>query len=62
MTTNLHRQTPPHAMTAMERRDEVAGLLALALVRLRTGASELDLGFSGHQRVHANPQAKEVDA
>lgn len=62
MTTKLIKHIPPAAMTAEQRREEFARLLTHALVRLRTGGPELSLGFSGHQRVHANPQAKEVDA
>jgi hypothetical protein len=58
------KQTPPEAMTPEQRRQEVAGLLANGLVRLRTAGvraaplhpaeSKFDLGFSGDQRVHAD--------
>lgn len=56
---------PPEQMTMEQRRQEVASLLALGLVRLRDavfarsaglpGESELELGFSGHQRLHSHP-------
>lgn len=62
MTTKPIQHIPPAAMSAAQRREEVARLLTHALVRLRTGGPGLTLGFSGHQRVHTNPQAKEVDA
>lgn len=58
-------QTPPERMTPDQRRAEIAGLLALGLVRLRERnapgsavgdpESGLDLGFSGDQRVHSDP-------
>jgi hypothetical protein len=64
------KHTPPEAMTPDQRRQEVAGLLANGLVRLRTAGlraaqphpleSEFDLGFSGDQRVHADPVNNEV--
>lgn len=64
------KHTPPEAMTPEQRRQEVAGLLANGLVRLRTAGvraatshpteSEFDLGFSGDQRVHADPVNNEV--
>jgi hypothetical protein len=64
------KHTPPEAMTPAQRRQEVAGLLANGLVRLRTAGirvaqqhpleSEFDLGFSGDQRVHADPVNNEV--
>lgn len=41
---------------------EIAGILAVAFLRLRQqtlsadfNESAVDLGFGGHQRVHANP-------
>ena len=56
---------PPERMTPEQRRHEIASLLANGLARLRfTGteqsatraeASEFELGFSGHQRVHTDP-------
>mgnify|MGYP001034761678 FL=1 len=58
------KHTPPEAMTPQQRRQEVAGLLANGLVRLRTASlsaataqpqeSQFDLGFTGDQRVHAD--------
>lgn len=48
-------------LTPEQRRAEVAGLLALALYRLRfgteptTSGSVEELGCSGEQSVHANP-------
>lgn len=58
------KHTPPEAMTPEQRRQEVAGLLANGLVRLRTASlraaprqtpkSEFDLGFTGNQRVHTD--------
>lgn len=64
------KHTPPEAMTPEQRRQEVAGLLANGLVRLRTAGlwaaqlhpreSEFDLGFSGDQRVHSDPVNNEV--
>ncbi len=57
---------PPEVMTAEQRRTEAAALLARGLVRLRAagirkstnvvGKSEFELGFSGHQRVHTDPE------
>jgi hypothetical protein len=59
------KHTPPEAMTPQQRRQEVAGLLANGLVRLRTASlravaaqpteSKFDLGFTGDQRVHSDP-------
>ena len=59
------KHTPPEAMTPQQRRQEVAGLLANGLVRLRTAGlraataqpqeSKFDLGFTGNQRVHSDP-------
>jgi hypothetical protein len=64
------KHTPPEAMTPEQRRQEVAGLLANGLVRLRTASlraatahpteSEFDLGFPGDQRVHSDPVNNEV--
>lgn len=55
---------PPERMTPEQRRQEVAYLLAIGLVRLRnTGniqstnmasESEFSLGFTGYQRVHTD--------
>ena len=54
------KQVPPAAMTPAQRREEVAGLLANGLFRLRAAnaralaegrpESGFDLGCSGHQR------------
>ncbi|GAA0792622.1 hypothetical protein N6G02_08740 [Cupriavidus gilardii] len=59
---------PPERMTPEQRRHEIASLLANGLARLRitgteqsaarTEASEFELGFSGNQRVHADPVNK----
>lgn len=56
---------PPERMTPEQRRREAASLLAHGLVRLREAGfaqsaggpaeSELELGFSGHQRLHSHP-------
>lgn len=56
---------PPDRMTPEQRRREVASLLAIGLVRLRSeglersadaaSENEFELGFSGHQRVHTDP-------
>ena len=64
------KHTPPEAMTPQQRRQEVAGLLANGLVRLRTAGlrvataqpqeSKFDLGFTGDQRVHSDPVNNEV--
>ena len=55
----------PHHMTMQERREEVASILALGLIRLRTDATQpvtvekkKDLGFSQPQRVHTNPASR----
>ncbi|MGH9893311.1 MAG: hypothetical protein ACREA0_15240 [bacterium] len=58
-------QAPPERMTPDQRRGEIAGLLALGLVRLREHNARksagldpeggLDLGFLGDQRVHSDP-------
>lgn len=55
----------PARMTVEERRAEVASLLALGVIRLRTkpepSATERerpDLGFSPPQRVHTNPSSR----
>jgi len=55
----------PIHMTLQERREEVASLMALGLVRLRTTTtqhsvkeSKKDLGFSSPQRVHSNPASR----
>jgi len=55
---------PPERMTAEQRRDEVASLLARGLVRLRgasvtksaneAGKGEFALGFTGDQSVHTD--------
>ena len=59
---------PPERMTPEQRRHEIASLLANGQARLRTtgteqsanrtDASELELGFSGNQRVHTDPVNK----
>ncbi|SFB02998.1 hypothetical protein SAMN04515620_11372 [Collimonas sp. OK607] len=56
---------PPDRMTPEQRRNEIAGLLAAGLARLRDGkfaqfaeTSEqraVSLGFSAHQSVHRDP-------
>lgn len=55
----------PARMTVEERRAEVASILALGVIRLRTkpepSAGERepnDLGFSPPQRVHTNPSSR----
>lgn len=55
----------PHHMSMQERREEVASILALGLIRLRTGTAppvavekEKDLAFSPPQRVHTNPASR----
>jgi hypothetical protein len=55
----------PARMTIEERRTEVASILALGVIRLRTKSEpsaeerELpDLGFSSPQRVHTNPSSR----
>ena len=55
----------PARMTVEERRTEVASILALGVIRLRTkpepSAEERerpDLGFSPPQRVHTNPSSR----
>ena len=58
-------QLPPDRMTSEQRRREIASLLANGIARLRsadsrpsagrTSESEFELGFSGHQRVHTDP-------
>lgn len=62
--TNLNVIDPQH-MTMQERREEVACILALGLIRLRTDAAlpvetekKKDLGFSPPQRVHTNPASR----
>jgi len=52
-------------MTMQERREEVASILALGLIRLRTDTTQQvtvekrkDLGFSSPQRVHTNPASR----
>ena len=61
-------QIPPERMTPEQRRREVASLLALGLVRLRTAIhapsasmaaeKKFELAFSGNQRVHSDPVNK----
>lgn len=56
---------PPDSMTASERMDEVASLLARGISRLWQPSvaksahvdpqNHFELGFSGHQRVHTDP-------
>ncbi len=62
--TSLNVIDPTH-MTMQERREEVASILALGLIRLRTDAAQpitveekKDLGFSPPQRVHTNPASR----
>jgi len=62
--TSLNAIDPAH-MTMQERREEVASILALGLIRLRTEtiqpltvAKKKDLGFSPPQRVHTNPASR----
>ena len=59
---------PPERMTPEQRRHEIASLLANGLARLRltgvvesanrTETREIDLDFSGNQRVHTDPVNK----
>ena len=54
------KQVPPERMTPEQRRNEVAGLLALGLARLReanagTEKSEFGLGIKGDKSVHVTP-------
>ena len=59
---------PPERMTPEQRRHEIASLLANGLARLRISSAEqsaniaaegeLELGFSGNQRVHTDPVNK----
>ena len=59
------KQVPPESMTPANRREEIAGLLANGLVRVRAAnalahaegrpESGFDLAFSGHQSVHDDP-------
>ena len=58
------KQTPPEKMSAEQRRQEVASLLANGLVRFRIRpaadvdielpARRFELGFPAHQRVHTD--------
>lgn len=57
----------PARITPEQRRAEVAQLLATALIRLRehnaivgSESGSVALGFSGDQRVHANPNDTNV--
>jgi hypothetical protein len=57
----------PALMTAEQRRREIAQLLAAGLIRLREHnavagrtSGPVALGFSGDQRVHANPNDSNV--
>lgn len=57
----------PARMTPEQRRAEVAQLLAAGLIRVREPNAIADpeskavaLGFSGDQRVHANPNDTDV--
>lgn len=62
---------PPERMSPEQRRCEVAALLALGLARLRVTPArpaatqfpegEFGLGFTAHQRVHANPANNGVE-
>lgn len=59
---------PPDRMTPEQRRHEIASLLANGLARLRSSGiaqsadviaeNEFELGFSGNQRVHTDPDNK----
>ena len=62
--TTLNVIDPAH-MTMQERREEIASILALGLIRLRTDAAisavaekKKSLGFSPPQRVHTNPASR----
>ena len=48
---------PPEEMTPAARAAEIAEMLARALLRQEDASAEiaLDLGFTGHQRVHDVP-------
>ena len=55
----------PSQMTVLERRAEVASILALGLVRLRTHAAapveeerKKELGFCRPKSVHSNPASR----
>jgi len=62
--TALNVIDPTH-MTMQERREEVASIMALGLIRLRTPSAQpaeidkkKDLGFSSPQRVHSKPASR----
>ncbi len=62
--TSLNVIDPTH-MTTQERREEVASILALGLIRLRTEAiqpvaleKKKDLAFVPPQSVHTNPASR----
>ena len=62
--TSLNVIDPTH-MTMQERREEVASILALGLIRLRTDPALLpekekkkDLAFLPPQSVHTNPASR----
>jgi len=55
----------PTQMTIQQRRVEVASILALGLIRLRTAPEpatqekeKKPLGFTAHQSVHTNPVSR----
>jgi hypothetical protein len=65
LTMTTSNVIDPHHMTMQERREEVASILALGLIRLRTDTpppvaveKKKDLGFSPAQRVHTNPASR----
>jgi len=62
---SIRNASDPAVMTVEERLAEIASLLALGLMRLRTSVpgkggfvAENDLGFPAAQRVHANPASR----
>ena len=62
--TTLNVIDPRH-MNMQERREEVASILALGLIRMRSEAAcpseegkKKDLGFCPPQRVHTNPASR----
>ena len=74
LAMQIFKHLPPERMTSEQRRQEVASLLAAALVRLRSSTptqpmdvfteSQFELGFSGDQRVHTtslNERKKESE-
>jgi hypothetical protein len=61
-------QTPPEKMTAEQRRQEIASILTIGLIRLRSARyqryaemateSEFELDSSGQGSVHSNPSIR----